>query len=427
MIKRLWRFISSHTLALWLLGFLVLTSIAAGSLPQSARLSPEQQQGWQTDWEATASWFDTLGLSHIVGSWWFQALCILMVVNMLAGILVAIGRKWAFCKGELRPSHELEGMGAFSGELPPGLKVTPANGATSSRVRGVLGLLGLPLFHVGIAIIVAGGFWSAQTDYSDFMELSVGEVFDGNPAKTQRKRPLPLPFDAKVRLDQLNIKVREGKYMELAQAQFSYQEGDGPIEQVVVESNHPLQVAGYELHVKNSFGYSAMFDRILADGTKRLLYVAFPVERVDWDDPSWSGEKKKPIRFDGVPLYYNMVLSAGTPPKFALKVNKGREVVFDGELYPGMSADLGPYKLVFKGVVPWMTFSLVYNWAPILIFAGFIVTLAGYLLHLVVYSRRVELSVNEDGWRARAWVNACDTRFERQWQAWCKQQGEVQS
>lgn len=421
MIKTLWRFISSHTLALWLLGFLVIASIAAGSLPQSARLSPEQQRGWQTDWEATASWFDSLGISHIVGSWWFQALCILMVINMLAGILVAIGRKWAFYQGKLKPTHELTGGGDFSGDPPPGLK-QKAIKQSNSRVGGILGLFGLPIFHLGIAIIVAGGFWSSQTDYSDFIELSVGEIFAGNPGKMQRQLPLPAEFNARIRLDRVHVEIKDGKYVEQAQGYFSYQEVDGPLKEHVVESNNPLRVAGYELHSKNRFGYSAVFDRIQADGTKRLLYIAFPVTREEWNSPAWKGEKKKPIRFDNVPLYYNMTLSAGSPPSFELKVRQGKEVVFDGTLRPDMSADLGAYQLVFRGVVPWMGFGLVYNWSTDLIFIGFIITLAGFFLHLVVRSRRVELTVTDDGWRARAWVTACDTDFERRWQAWSAQQ-----
>ncbi len=421
MLKILWRILSSHTLALWVLGLMTLVVLAAGTLPQSARLSPEEQIGWETEWEATASWLDTLGLSQIVGSGWFTALCVVLVINMSAGILVSFRHKLAFYRGDLKPKYEIQGSGSLLGS-PPFLGKKPDSTSTVSQVRGALGLFGLTLFHIGLAVIVLAGFWRGAMDFSDYIELSEGEVFSGQPHKFQRRQAPPELFDAILRLDRAEIEVRDGKYMGEFRGHFSYKQGDGPVKETTVVSNHPLRLGDFELYPKQSFGHSAWFERLMPDGSFSVLYVHFTVERKEWDKP-WTGKKEQMIPFNDIPLYYSMALSNTIPPTFDLKVNQSDQVIFEGILRPGEVADLGSHKLLFRGMVPWMTFNLALDKGVAPIFTGFIITLLGFLLHLLVWPRRVEWVTTADGWSVRAWVRRGDIVFDDKWHAWCHQQG----
>ncbi len=292
MFKIVWRILSSHTLALWILGLMTLAVLAAGTLPQSARLSPEEQIGWDTEWETTASWLETLELSQIVGSGWFTGVCVVLLINMTAGTLVSFGRKWAFYRGDLKPGYELRGSGAppavalpFFGKRPDGIGVV-------SQMRGTPGLFGLTLFHLGIAVIVLVGFWRGAMGFSDFMELSVGEVFSGQPGKFQRRQIPPEPFDAVISLDRAEIEVRDGKYMGEFRGYFSYQIADGSVRQATVAVNHPLHLEKFKLYLKKDFGYSAWFERLRPDGSSSLLYINFSVERQAWGKP-WSGKRNR--------------------------------------------------------------------------------------------------------------------------------------
>ncbi len=421
MFKTVWRILSSHTLALWILGLMSLAVLAAGTLPQSARLSPEEQMGWDTEWEMTASWLDTLGLSQIVGSAWFAWLCVALLINMTAGTLVSLGRKWAFYRGDLKPRYELRGRGVAPAVMPPFFMQRAASSGTISQLRGVLGLFGLPLFHLGIAVIVLAGSWRGATDFSDFVELSVGEVFSGQPSKFQRRQTPPEPFDAVIRLDRAEIEVREGKYMGEFQAHFSYQTAENSVRQATVVANHPLRLGNFELYLKQNFGHSAWFERLRPDGSSSLLYIHFNVEHDAWEKP-WSGKKEQMLRFDGIPLYYSMMLSNTNPPTFGLKVSQGGQTIFEGNLRPGDIADLGVYKLQFQGMVPWMTFNLTLDRGLIPIFTGFAITLLGFLLHLLFWPRRMEWAVTDGEWILRVWVCRGDHIFDEKWKAWCAQQ-----
>jgi len=421
LLNKLWRILSSHTLALWVLISMTLVALAAGSLPQSARLSPKQQAEWETEWEATASWLDTLGLSQIVGSDWFAALCIILLINLTAGILASFSRKLAFYRGDLPPNYELQHRGSMP-DVPSFLGTPPKIVGKQSRMRGIPGLFGLTLFHLGIAVIVLACFWRGALDFSDFVELSVGEVFSGQPDKFQRRQPPPEPFDAVLRLDRADIEVRDGKYMGEYRGHFSYQQAGGPVKQATVVSNQPLRLGDFAIYPKQNFGHSARFERILKDGSVRHLYIHFEVESEEWGEP-WRGEKEQMIRFDNTPLYYSMSLSNTVPPSFDLKVNQDEKLVFKGELQPGDVADLGVYKLRFQGMVPWMTFNLALDKGIAPIFAGFIITLLGFLLHLLFWPRRVEWTITDDGWQVRAWVRRGDGAFDAKWTAWCRQQG----
>ncbi|MCF6353656.1 MAG: cytochrome c biogenesis protein ResB [Candidatus Polarisedimenticolaceae bacterium] len=399
---------------------MTLAVLAAGTLPQSARLSPEEQVGWDTEWEAAASWLDTLGLSQIVGSGWFIGLCVILLINMTAGTLLSIGRKWAFYRGNLKPGYELRGSGVAPAVSPPFFTKKAASAGAVSQLRGAPGLFGLPLFHLGIAVIVLAAFWRGAMDFSDYLELSVGEVFSGQPAKFQRRQPPPEPFDAVIRLDRAEIEVRDGKYMGEFQGHFSYQIAGGPVEEATVMVNHPLRLGDFELYLKESFGYSAWFERLRPDGSSSLLYIHFNAERKAWEKP-WSGKKEQLLRFDNIPLHYTMILNNTEPPTFDLTVSRGGQSVFDGRLQPGDVADLGVYKLRFQGMVPWMTFNLTLDRGDISIFVGFVITLLGFLLHLLFWPRRVEWTVTNDGWVVRAWVRRGDDLFEKRWHEWCRQ------
>ncbi len=421
MLNKLWRILASHTLALWILAIMTLAVLAAGSLPQSARLSPEQQVGWQMQWERTASWLDTLGLSQIVGSWWFTALCIALLVNMTAGILTSLGRKLDFYKGRSRPSYELQGTGAVPEDLPPLLRRVPSETGSMARVCGVVGLFAPALFHLGLAVIVLAGFWRGAIDFTDFVELSVGEVFSAQPHKFQRRQAPPETFDAVLRLDGADITVRDGKYLGEFAGYFTYQYKGGPIEQAKVVSNHPLRLGDFEIHPKSEFGHSAWFERLTKDGRMSVMYIHFTVERQDWDKP-WSGTKEQTLRIDGIPLDYTVTLHNTVPPIFDLKVVQDDRVLFDGRLRPGDVADLGVYKLRFMDMVPWMTFNIALDKGVWPVFTGFIITLVGFLLYLLIWPRRVELVATEQGWTARAWARRGDLAFEKRWADWSRQQ-----
>lgn len=396
---------------------MVIAVLAAGTLPQSSRLSPKQNLDWQAEWEQSAAWFDLIGLSDVVGSWWFNLLCIALIINLLSGMWVLVRRKQAFYRGVLKPSYEIQGTGRLPEKLPCSKKTPEGSAGRQVYFQGTAGLLGAPIFHLGIAVIVLAGFWRGAMDFSDFLELSVGEVFTGHPSKYQRQKAPPTPLDAVIRLESVDIEVSGDKYVSEFRGHFSYRLGNGEVQRAAAEPNHPLQLGAFRIYPKQRFGYSAVFDRILANGAVRSLYINFAVDRAQWDK-AWHGEKKKLVRFGNVPLYYQMVLNNSVPPEFDLQVNKQDRELFLGKLRPGEIADLGSYKLRFRGIEPWIGLNLTLDQSVTPIFVGFVITLLGFLLHLLILPRRLEIESNGSSWTLRAWTTRSDISFHRGLTAW---------
>ena len=418
MLIRLWRLLASHNLALVVIGLLTLASLLGGTLPQKGRLSPQQQLGFQTEWGGVSSWMDVLGFSNVFGSRWFTALSLLLLVNLVAGTLTSVVRRYRWYRGNrTKPTHELRGLNhERMARLAVQFGFVPRAG---KWVWGVPGLFGLPLFHLGIAVVVAGGMWSGAVGFGAHLELSEGELYAGRNDKlaVDRGEAMPEELAALLRLEKVYVETSAHKTVRELRAHFSYREEGGPVKKALVETNHPLKLGNYELSPNNTGGYSARFERIREDGSKRLMFIHFdvPLREWNWTGP-WSVQRETLVELDNLPLFYKMTLTGdGGRYSLALTVKHGVTTVFDGELAEGAVADLGSYKLVFKGVVPWLGFYLASDRPRQMVFAGFVILLAGFLLHLLSHPRGIEVIPEGESWTVRAWSMRGDWRFDEQW------------
>jgi len=421
-VNSLWRQLASHNLALTLIGLLLLAVAAGGTLPQTNRLSPEQLSAWFSEWPFVSAVFDTIGLSNVFGSGWFLFLVLLLLLNMTAGISLSIAYRLTLYSGAKRPQYQLQGEG-----VAPDLMLLMVRRKRSDVLpqvyrRGLLGLIGIPLFHLGIALIVIAALWSTWEGYGAHFELSEGETYAGQTErlKVDKGWSQAVKFDAVLRLDTVHLEVKDGKYLVDLQAKFSVQDTDGSVSEAVVETNQPLAVSGYRLYPNNTMGYSAVFDRILLSGERRRLYIHFQAPLSRWGK-SYSLERTLPLEFEGSPLFSRMTLSRDKTERLALRVTKAGKEITRSDLEPGDVVDLGEYKLQFRGAVPWLGFYLASDRPMWMFFCAIIITLLGYLQHLLMRFRRVEIVTNRTGWEVMAWTMREDSLFERRWQQWSDQ------
>jgi hypothetical protein len=416
--------LGSHNLALILIGVLAISVLGGGTLPQVSRLSSSELIAFRNEWQFFAPWADYLGLTAVFRSDWFFLLCIALIVNMAVGMAISIKRRISWLHGKANPRYRLRGTAPLT--QAPSELFGPSNGympQAMSKIHGHLGLWGIPLFHLGISVIVLGGIWSSLGGFAAHLELSEGESYAGHPAKlmTERRGRGDLPdFGARLRLDRLQIEVSENKRLRELKGHVSIQQEDGQIRKTVVETNHPLTVGEYRLFPNNTVGYSAVFDRIGLEGERRRLYIHFPVRVSEWESPP-PLERYTLVELQDAALYYDMTLTAGNTPVFDLAVHDADAEVFKGRMVPGDVADLKAYRLVFMGAVGWMGFYLASDKPMQLVFGGFLLSLLGFLLHLLVRFRRTNLVVTQEGWEASAWFSADDWGFEKRWQAWAAQ------
>lgn len=419
--RKLWKRLASPNLALALLGLLALAVAAGGTLPQFARLPAAELNDLRLQWPVAAVWLERSGLAGVFSAGWFYALCFALLVNLLAGTAWHVAHVRAWLKGGGAPGFRLAGSAFPPEDL---LRQFPsvdssASGRQADVQRGSAGLWGTPLFHLGIVVIVAGAMLSASERFGAHLELAQGEAFSGQPNKliADRFSTALDPDFGSLRLERLEAQVAEGKYLRELQAFITVQEKGGAPYEAVLSVNHPLKIGKYTVYLDKNFGYSAAFDRILADGSIRPLLINFKVPRGKWGRGE-AIERDEIVMLDNFPISYRMAFTPGEPPSFRLEASRGGRQVFGGTLLPGQAADLGPYRLVFLGSVPWVGLYLTTDRAIQLVFAGFVITLGGFLLHLLVRPRRLHLVRREDGWELSGWAMRDDWRFERQWREW---------
>jgi hypothetical protein len=232
----------------------------------------------------------------------------------------------------------------------------------------------------------------------------------------QGSRRLDGPLGFRLRLDGVLVDLADGRFREL-EARVSVQQAGGPLREETLTVNHPLKVGAYEVFLDKNVGQTAVFERTLPDGQRRHLLINFPVARESWGRNTPLARDDM-MMFEEKPVYFRMALTPGAEPHFQLKAERGNEVVFDGLLAPGQEADLGVYRVKFLGTTSWIGLYLASGQAVTAVFAGFVLALAGFGLHLLVQPRRLRLRRQDDKWLLEAWVLRDDWRFDRLWRGW---------
>ncbi len=407
------RILASARLGLGLLALLTLAAAAGGTLPQLGRLSPAELNDWQTSWPLLAQTLQWLGLSGVYGSRWFAALCLLLVVNVAAAMAVHGLRTLSWLRGESGPSHRMAGDGPV-----PHLLVRQVNAQNNTLLHRA-GLLGVPLLHLGVIALVVGATLNASGRFAAHLELSEGEIFAGQPDKllveSEGRRGNKTP-DFRLRLDRLNVAIGEGKQLAELQAMLTLRD-NGVIYRSALEVNHPITIGPYALYLDKTLGQTAVFDRLSPDGRRYRLLINFPVSPSAWGTVT-PLQRSEMIELDGTPIFYRMALTPGKSPEFQLEAQQRGKITFNGRLEPGHTAELGAYRLVFHGTVPWVGLYLSSDPSLGLVFSGMVMALSGTLLRLLLRPRRLRLRRDGDGWLLEAWVLRDDWRFERQWREW---------
>ena len=185
-----------------------------------------------------------------------------------------------------------------------------------------------------------------------------------------------------MRLDRARVEVEQGRYLQELAGTVTHRAADGPVHRTRVRSNEPLELGRYRYFPDNHFGYSAILERRFADGSRRLLLVNFPVPRRDWEG-TWQVTRNKRLVFErSGPVYFRMRLSGPAEPRFTMEAEGGVE--YQGTLAPGEEADLGPFRLHFRGVAPWLGLYVARDPGAPVAFAGVLLSLGGFLAHLLL-------------------------------------------
>lgn len=412
MLRRLLARLGAVELALALLGLLTLAMALGGTLPQRRRLASADFNAWRNRWPDLSPWLEWSGLTDIYASAWFSALALMLVINLALAMAFHLLRTRTWLHGQTQPTHALTGQG----EIPAWILATVGLRQAGTKLSGTWGLWGIPLLHAGIVVVVLASFAVRSERFAAHLELAEGESFTGQSEKLVIESGDRIASDIPIaiRIDALEIEVQDSKHLRELNARLSVQKRGGTASKEVLRVNAPVAIGGYEIYLAKTFGWTAVFDRVRPNGEQVRLLVNFPAAKAQWPDRS-PLSRQTSVSFDNQPLNFDMRLTPGDTPRFGLFATQENKKLFDGEIHPGEVADLGHYRLIFRGCVPWAGLYLTKaNWT-LAIFFGYALALVGMLLHLLLKPRRISLARSGYSWTLHSWAMPGDIAFERTW------------
>jgi cytochrome c biogenesis protein len=258
-MRSAWKFFASVKLAIVLLILITLASILGTLIPQG-RSAAE----YAARYGSLAGLFASLQLTRLYQSVWYLTLLLLFAVNTAVCTVSRFGPKW---RRAFRPAPETDAKSVTSMRVSARFRLALALAAARDRVAGALknkgyrldessqagktvllarkrrlGWFGSDVVHLGLLVILAGGFTSGLAGLRSDLALSEGQTADVPHAAFQ------------VRLDKFETEYYPGGGVKDWKSTVTVVEGGGPVLTQVVEVNEPLTYRGFSFY-QSGYGY----------------------------------------------------------------------------------------------------------------------------------------------------------------------------
>jgi cytochrome c biogenesis protein len=252
------KFFTSVKLAIVLLIIIIVASVLGTLIPQD-----RGPQEYAARYGQLSGVMIRLQLTHLYHSFWYMALLLLFGANILVCSLIRLSPKLkksmkpvvmfeAASLMALKTSSRFKKTGsvddwraAFRHELRSRrYKVREETSKTRTCLlarKGTLGWFGSDVVHLGLLIILAGGFISGAAGFRDYLQLREGQI-------------MPAPRSAfAVRLDKFEIEFYPQGSPKAYKSTVTVVEGGRDVLTRVVQVNHPLSYKGLNFY-QSSYG-----------------------------------------------------------------------------------------------------------------------------------------------------------------------------
>jgi cytochrome c biogenesis protein ResB len=314
-----------------------------------------------------------LGLHEIVTSLWFLALaglCLLSLVAVQAQQWPRLGRTWrsrlevgSFARAAFRRAVPI----AAARAIPPAPRLSSA---------GRLGLLGSPVFHLGLLVLVGAGLVRLLTFRDVIARAFEGDAFAAAPGAFEAERggwlSRPFALPRPLRLEEIREERYESGALKQVNVRLGLAEASGQparVEEAAI--NHPLDIGDIRLYVASAHGVAAVLEITGPSGPTPL--VAFLEER----GGEWRGGLRPTA---GLEVRFR----TNTTPRPTLVETR---VLWNGmllgirDLEPSASFDLGGgHRLRLHGLPYWVQLRGTRDPSKPLFFAGVAIGIAGVIL-----------------------------------------------
>ena len=268
-MRSAWRFLSSVKLAIVLIILLTVASIVGTLIPQGRSLAE-----YSARYGSLSGLFMALRLTRLYQSAWYLALLLLFAANTVVCTISRLGPKW---RRVFRPAPEADAKSVTSMRasarfrLP--LTLAAAKDSVTGRLRARryrvdesakgekitllarkrrLGWFGSDVVHLGLLVIIAGGFTSGLGSRRAELALTDGQSADVPHAAFQ------------VRLDKFETEYYPQGGVKDWKSTVSVIEGGAPVLTRVIEVNEPLTYKGISFY-QQSYGWDWTRSRVVLE------------------------------------------------------------------------------------------------------------------------------------------------------------------
>ena len=261
--KKIWDFFSSVKLTVVLLLTLALTSIIGTLIPQN-----ESPQAYLKAFGAFLyRFFDVLGFFDLYHSWWFQALMLLLALNVLVCSIDRLSATWRIIfperpKFNLSRFRRLEPKEEFIKNGPAEVLKKPCHAILSRQFRycrveqtdsgyaifgerGRWTRIGVYIVHLSVICMLVGGVIGSILGFEGFVNLAPGE---SSQQIQLRNRNQVLKLDFKIRCDDFKVRFYPSGAPEEFRSSLSIIEGDEVVKSQDIIVNDPLRYKGISIY-----------------------------------------------------------------------------------------------------------------------------------------------------------------------------------
>ncbi len=401
-MRSVWKFFSSVKLAIVLLILITLASVLGTLVPQGRPAADYAARygGW-------AGLFQTLQLTRLYSSGWYLALLVLFALNLVVCTVVRFGAKWRKAFG---PAPATDPRALVSAKIKSQFRLSLPLAASGDRIRAALraaryrtadsgdanravlharkrrlGYFGSDIVHLGLLVILAGGFTSGLGGRRAEIGLLEGEAADVPNASFR------------VRLDKFETEYYPKGGVKDWKSTLTVLENGAPVLTRVVEVNHPLTYRGVSFY-QASYGWDWQRSSVELEVRKRAdasfsKTVSLKLgERASVSDPDITAVSIRQFVPDFVRGEGGKVQSRSQEPRNPaafVEAWKGEERVFAGWIFakfpdfgPGHQGGTSPLAFVLKRyqAAPFSVLEAAKDPGVGLIWAGCLLVVAGLFL-----------------------------------------------
>jgi cytochrome c biogenesis protein len=267
-IDRLWKSFASVKLTIGLLLTLAATSIIGTLIPQNQ--SPEAYL--QSFGDTLYRIFSLLGLFDLYHSWWFRALILLLVVNIIVCSIDRLQATWKIIfvrnpRFNVARYRRLKSKAEFNHNITAGSlreRYLPIiarrfryhrvedtdQGFAIYAEKGRLTRLGVYVVHLSVVVLLIGGLIGSIFGFDGFVNIAEGESVRSIQLRNNNQT-LPLGFD--IRCDDFNVEFYDSGAPKEFRSSLTILKDGNVLKQKDIIVNDPLRYEGISFF-QSSYG-----------------------------------------------------------------------------------------------------------------------------------------------------------------------------